>query len=280
MKSTAKRAVIVVLALAMALFTFGGCGSSSTSSTSASAASEGKTVLKVAASSTPHAEILNSVKDQLADEGVDLQVTEYTDYVIPNTAVESGEMDANYFQHQPYLDNFNKENGTHLVSVCAVHYEPMGLFPGKSSDLKNIADGATIAIPNDTTNEARALILLADQGLITLPSNTDLTVTPKDITSNPHNLKFLELEAAAVARSLSDADFGIINGNYALEAGLTGDDAVAFESDDIAKQYANVIAVKEGNENSDAVQKLVTALKSDACKKFINDTYKGMVLPA
>lgn len=275
-----KRVVSAGLILSLAAFAFAGCGTSKKSEGSTDAVDKGNMeVLKVAASTTPHAEILASIKDQLAAEGVDLQVKEYTDYVIPNTAVETGEMDANYFQHQPYLDNFNEENSTHLVSVVAVHYEPMGIFPGKSNDLKNIKEGAKIAIPNDTTNEARALLMLADQGLIKLPENADLTVTPKDIIENPHKIEFLELEAAAVARSLEDADFAIINGNYALSANLTAKQALAFESDDIAKKYANIVAVKEGNENSDAVKKLISALESDTCKDFINKTYGGMVLP-
>lgn len=275
-----RRVIAAGLVLSLAVFSFAGCGNSKKGDGSADSADKTKSeVLKIAASTTPHAEILASIKDQLADEGIDLQVKEYTDYVIPNTAVESGEFDANFFQHKPYLDNFNEENSTHLISVAAVHYEPMGIFPGKSKDLKNIKEGAQIAIPNDTTNEARALLMLEDQGLIVLPENAGLTVTPKDIVENPHKIKFLELEAAAVARSLEDADFGIINGNYALSANLNAEQALAFESDDIAKKYANIIAVKEGNENKDAIKKLVAALESDACKDFINKTYGGMVLP-
>ena len=274
-----KRVLAIGLVIGLAAFLFGGCGGDTKTSDDSKNDKNGMTVLKIAASTTPHSEILNSIKEQLAGEGVDLQVKEYTDYVIPNTAVESGEMDANFFQHQPYLDDFNLKNGTHLVSVCAVHYEPMGIFPGKSKDLKNIPEGAQIAIPNDTTNEARALLMLADQGLITLPPDADLTTTPKDIVENPHKINFLELESAAIPRSLEDADFGIINGNYALSAELDADKALAFESDEIAKKYANIIAVKEGSEDSDAVKKLVAALESDACKEFINSTYGGMVLP-
>lgn len=274
-----KKVLSLVLVAVLVMAALAGCGQTAENG---SAAADGETVtIKVGATPTPHAEILNALKPVLAEEGVDLEVVEYTDYVIPNTAVESGELDANYFQHLPYLEDFNAENGTHLASVLAVHYEPMGIFPGKSADLTAIADGAVIAVPNDTTNEARALQLLAAQGLITLPENADLTITPKDIAENPHNLQFLEVEAAAVARSLGDADFGVINGNYALEAGLTADQGLAFEAaDSIAAQtYANILVVKEGNENNEAIQKLMAALTSDTCKQFIEENYKGMVLP-
>ena len=176
------------------------------------------TTLKVAASPTPHAEILNVAKEVLAEQGIDLEVVEFSDYVQPNLVTENGEVDANYFQHTPYLDSFNEENGTHLVSVGAVHYEPFGIYPGKSSDLANIADGATIAVPNDTTNEARALQLLAAQGLITVRDGAGLTATVNDITENPHNVKIEEIEAAQLPRTVQDVDFAVINGNYAIEA--------------------------------------------------------------
>ena len=171
------------------------------------------TTLKVAASPTPHAEILNVAKEVLAEQGIDLEVVEFSDYVQPNLVTENGEVDANYFQHTPYLDSFNEENGTHLVSVGAVHYEPFGIYPGKSSDLANIADGATIAVPNDTTNEARALQLLAAQGLITVRDGAGLTATVNDITENPHNVKIEEIEAAQLPRTVQDVDFAVINGN-------------------------------------------------------------------
>ena len=186
------------------------------------------TTLKVAASPTPHAEILNVAKEILAEQGIDLEVVEFSDYVQPNLVTENGEVDANYFQHTPYLDSFNEENGTHLVSVGAVHYEPFGIYPGKSSDLANIADGATIAVPNDTTNEARALQLLAAQGLITVRDGAGLTATVNDITENPHNVKIQEIEAAQLPRTVQDVDFAVINGNYAIEAGFSvGKDALA-----------------------------------------------------
>ena len=240
------------------------------------------TTLKVAASPTPHAEILNVAKEVLAEQGIDLEVVEFSDYVQPNLVTESGEVDANYFQHTPYLDSFNEENGTHLVSVGAVHYEPFGIYPGKSDDLANIADGATIAVPNDTTNEARALQLLAAQGLITVRDGAGLTATVNDITDNPHNLQIKEIEAAQLPRTVQDVDFAVINGNYAMEAGFSvGKDALATEdaSSEAAQTYANVLVVKEGRENDPAIQALYAALTSDKVKDYINSTYDGAVVP-
>ena len=240
------------------------------------------TTLKVAASPTPHAEILNVAKEVLAEQGIDLEVVEFSDYVQPNLVTENGEVDANYFQHTPYLDSFNEENGTHLVSVGAVHYEPFGIYPGKSDDLASIADGATIAVPNDTTNEARALQLLAAQGLITVRDGAGLTATINDITENPHNLQIKEIEAAQLPRTVQDVDFAVINGNYAMEAGFSvGKDALATEdaSSEAAQTYANVLVVKEGNENAPAIQALYAALTSDKVKDYINSTYDGAVVP-
>ena len=240
------------------------------------------TTLKVAASPTPHAEILNVAKEVLAEQGIDLEVVEFSDYVQPNLVTESGEVDANYFQHTPYLDSFNEENGTHLVSVGAVHYEPFGIYPGKSDDLANIADGATIAVPNDTTNEARALQLLAAQGLITVRDGAGLTATVNDITDNPHNLQIKEIEAAQLPRTVQDVDFAVINGNYAMEAGFSaGKDALATEdaSSEAAQTYANVLVVKEGRENDPAIQALYAALTGDKVKDYINSTYDGAVVP-
>ena len=238
------------------------------------------TTLKVAASPTPHAEILNVAKEVLAEQGIDLEVVEFSDYVQPNLVTESGEVDANYFQHTPYLDSFNEENGTHLVSVGAVHYEPFGIYPGKSDDLANIADGATIAVPNDTTNEARALQLLAAQGLITVRDGAGLTATVNDITDNPHNLQIKEIEAAQLPRTVQDVDFAVINGNYALAAGLKISDALASEDANgaAAQTYANIIAVRAGDENSPKTQALLKALKTDAVKQYIADTYNGAVV--
>ena len=278
----------ILSALLVSVLAFGlvGCGSNGGDAKTSEEGSADKdmTTVTVAASPTPHAEILGAVKDQLADEGIDLQIKEYTDYVIPNEVVEDGSIDANFFQHGPYLEDFNAKNGTHLVSVAEVHYEPMGIFAGKdkSAKLENMADGATIAVPNDTTNEARALQLLAAQGVIELPENADLTVTPKDIVKNPHNIDFKEVEAAAVPSMLADVDFAIINGNYALGAGLTADDSLAFEASDslAAQTYSNILVVKEGNENNEAIQKLVAALTSETCRKFIEEKYSGMVVPS
>lgn len=247
-----------------------------------SAEVETKGTITVAATSVPHAEILEAAKPILAEQGWELEVTEFQDYVQPNEVVESGEFDANYFQHTPYLDSFNEEKGTHLVSVGEIHYEPLGIYGGTASDLSNIEDGAEIAIPNDTTNEARALLLLQDNGLITLKEGAGIEATVNDIAENPHNLKFNELEAAQVSRVLPEVAFAVLNGNYALEAGLNAqDDAIAIETSDseAAKTYVNVIVVKEGNEDNEGVKALVDVLKSDEIKAFINDTYQGSVVP-
>ena len=238
--------------------------------------------IKVAATSVPHAEILEAAKPLLKEKGYDLQVTEFQDYVQPNEVVEAGEFDANYFQHRPYLDSFNEEKGTHLVPVGDIHYEPLGIYAGTESSLESIRDGAEIAIPNDTTNEARALLLLADNGLITLKDGAGIEATVLDIADNPHNIKFTELEAAQISRVLPEVSFAVLNGNYALEAGLNAaKDALAIETSDseAAKTYVNVIVVKEGNEKNEGVNALVEVLKSDEIKKFINEKYEGSVVP-
>ena len=240
------------------------------------------TKLVVAASPTPHAEILEVAKEILAEQGITLEIKEFSDYVQPNLVTENGEVDANYFQHTPYLDSFNAENGTHLVSVGAIHYEPFGIYPGKSDDLANIADGATIAVPNDTTNEARALQLLAAQGIITVREGAGLTATVNDIEENPHNVKIQEIEAAQLPRTVQDVDFAVINGNFAMEAGFSvGKDALATEdaSSEAAQTYANVLVVKVGNENSPAIQALLAALQSDKVRDYINETFDGAVVP-
>lgn len=240
------------------------------------------TKLVVAASPTPHAEILGVAKEILAEQGITLEIKEFSDYVQPNLVTENGEVDANYFQHTPYLESFNAENGTHLVSVGAIHYEPFGIYPGKSNDLANIADGATIAVPNDTTNEARALQLLAAQGIITVREGAGLTATVNDIEENPHNVKIQEIEAAQLPRTVQDVDFAVINGNYAMEAGFSvGKDALATEdaTSEAAQTYANVLVVKEGNENNPAIQALLAALQSDKVRDYINETYDGAVMP-
>lgn len=240
------------------------------------------TTLKVAASPTPHAEILNVAKEVLAEQGIDLEVVEFSDYVQPNLVTESGEVDANYFQHKPYLDNFNKEKGTHLVSVEGIHFEPFGLYPGKTKELKDLQDGATVAVPNDATNEARALLLLQDAGLIKLKDPKDINATPKDITSNPKNLKFKELEAAVVPTVIKDVDIAALNGNYAIQAGFdpTKDTLATEKAGGLAaKTYQNILVVKEGNENTAKTKELKKALKSDEVRDYINKNYKGAVVP-
>jgi len=238
--------------------------------------------IKIAASPTPHAEILEAAKSILADEGWDLEVTEFEDYVQPNLVVESGDFDANYFQHVPYLESFNEEKGTHLVDAGDIHYEPFGIYPGTKKSLDELEDGDTIAVPNDTTNEARALLLLQDNGVLTLKEGAGLTATVNDIESTTKDIKIQELEAAQVPRVLNEVAFAVINGNYAVEAGLSvADDAIAYEASDseAAKTYVNIIAVKEGNENNEGIVALVDALKSDEIKDFINETYNGAVIP-
>ena len=238
--------------------------------------------IRVAATSVPHAEILEEAKGILEDKyGYKLEVVEYNDYVQPNLVVESGEFDANYFQHVPYLNSFNEEQKTHLVVAGEIHYEPFGIYPGTKSSLEDIADGDSIAIPNDTTNEARALLLLQDNGIITLKEGAGLTATVNDITENPHNIKFVELEAAQVARVTKEVAYVILNGNYALEAGYSvGKDSIAYEASDseAARTYVNIIAVKEGNENSDKIKALEAVLRSDEIKKFIEEKYDGAVI--
>ncbi len=240
-----------------------------------------KTVLKVGASPAPHAEILESVKEALAKENIDLQVVEFTDYIVPNQAVESGEIDANYFQHITYMNNFNAEQGTHLVSVAEIHYEPFGIYAGKTTSLADLADGAQIGIPSDPTNGGRALLLLQEQGLITLPEDAGLEPTVLDIAENPHNFDIVEMEAAQLPRSLDSLDVAVINGNYAIQAGLKMADALAIESAEgtAGTAYVNVLTVKEGNEDNEAIKALVKALQSDAVKSFMEETYGGAVVP-
>ncbi|MFB7494797.1 MetQ/NlpA family ABC transporter substrate-binding protein [Streptomyces sp. NPDC056161] len=272
MRNTAK---ITAALLAAGALTLGltGCGSGNDDSSS----SDGPLV--VAASPTPHAEILNYVKDNLAKKaGLDLEVKEFTDYITPNTATEDGSVDANYFQNQPYLDDFNKKRGTHIVPVVTVHLEPLGLYSHKVKDADALKSGATVAVPNDTVNEARALKLLAANGLITLKDGVGNEATPRDIAENPRNLTFKEVEAAQTPRSLDDVDAAVVNGNYAISAGLSpAKDALVLES---AKNnpYGNFLAVKEGNEKDPRVVKLAGLLTSPEVKKFIEDKYQGSVI--
>ena len=284
-----KKLIAIVLTLVLAL-SFAACAETAAPETTESAAPETTesaapselVKVKVGASVTPHAEILNAVKDELKAAGFDLEVVEFTDYVLPNTALEQGDLDANYFQHTPYLENFNEEKGTHLVAVGKVHYEPFGIYAGKTSDLSAIPEGGSIAIPNDGTNEARALLLLEAQGLIKLKEGITFTATVLDIAENPKNLSIKEIEAAQLARSLQDVDAAVINGNYAIQAGLKVKDALAIEDKDsiAADTYANVLVVKEGHENDEATKALLAALQSDTAKKFMEEKYEGAVIAA
>ena len=293
-------ALIAVAALSVSALT--GCGSNETAAQTSEAAAttanqetaaqtteatESKevagtdTTIKVAASAVPHAEILEAAKPLLAEQGYTLEVQVFDDYVQPNEVVDSGDFDANYFQHAPYMEQFNKEKGTKLVDAGDIHYEPFGIYPGTKKSLDEIADGDEIAVPNDTTNEARALLLLQDNGLIKLKDGAGLTATVNDIAENPHNIKIVELEAAQVARVTGETAFVVLNGNYALQAGYSvKKDALAYEASDseAAKTYVNIIAVKEGNEDSDAIKALVKVLKSDDIKKFIDEKYDGAVI--
>lgn len=238
----------------------------------------------VGASIEPHATILNSpvVKKQLEAEGFKIKVVEYTDYIQPNSATEDGSLDANFFQHLPYLKDFNEKNGTHLVSAAEIHFEPLGIYPGKAKTLEDISDGAKIAVPNDATNEARALLLLEKAGFIKLQENIGLDATVKDILENPHEIQFYEVEAAQAAKVLPDVEYSVINGNYALSAGLSAGEnglLVEDESSEAAKTYINVIVVKEGNEETAKTKALVKAVTSEETKKFIEEQWKGAVVP-
>ena len=269
-----------LLAGVLAIGTLTGCGSTDKKAEGSTGSTDSK-VIKVAASATPHAEILEEAKPLLEKEGYDLEVTVFDDYVQPNEVVDSGDFDANYFQHAPYMEQFNKEKGTKLVDAGDIHYEPFGIYPGTKKSLDEIADGDEIAVPNDTTNEARALLLLQDNGIIKLKDGAGLTATVNDIAENPHNIKIVELEAAQVARVTGETAFVVLNGDYALQAGYSvKKDALAYEAADseAAKTYVNIIAVKDGNQDSDAIKALVKVLKSDDIKKFIDEKYDGAVI--
>ncbi len=240
---------------------------------------EDVTTIRVAASPTPHAEILKAAKPWLEEKGIELVIKEYTDYIQPNLATEDGDVDANYFQHTPYLEDFNRQQNTHLVSVGKIHYEPLAIYKGTKDDLKDITNGDKILVPNDTTNEARALLLLQEANLIKLKDNIGLSATKKDIVENPLNLEIIEMEAAQVALNREDASFAVVNGNYALQAGLTSSDALQFESSTgvAAQTYANVLVVRDGNQNHKAILTLYEVLTSDNLKNYISNIYKGAV---
>ncbi len=262
-----KKVLALTLALALALG-LTACGG-------------GDKTVKVGATPAPHAEILEIAKDLMAKDGYTLEIVEYNDYIQPNNSVEDGSLLANYFQHITYMNDFNQSSGTHLVNAAGIHYEPFGLYAGKTASLSDLADGAQIAVPNDATNEARALLLLEQEGLIKLNDGVGLNATKSDIAENPHNYEIVELEASQLPARLQDVDAAVINGNYAIDAGLKVSDALAVEAADgaAAEAYVNVVAVKEGNENSEAVKALVKALQSDEVRTFIESTYDGAVVP-
>ena len=261
---------ILSLLVVLCIAALCGCGSKS---------ADAKTI-KIGASPSPHAEILAQVKEDLATQGYTLEIIEYTDYVQPNTALDQGDLDANYFQHVPYLDEFNAEYGTKISSAAIIHYEPFGIYAGKTASIDALPDGGQVAVPNDVTNEARALLLLEQEGIIKLKDGAGLTATKNDIVDNPKNIDILEIEAAQVPRSLQDVDLAVVNGNYAIEAGLKVSDAIAVEGVNslAADTYGNIIAVKEGHENDEAIKALVSALKTDKIRKYIEDTYDGAVV--
>ena len=264
-----KKIIAIVLVLTLVL-SLAACGSKSDDK-----------VIKVGATPAPHAQILEVIKAELAKEGWTLEIVEFNDYVQPNQALEDGDLDANYFQHVLYLNQFNDEYGTHLVNAGGIHYEPFGIYAGKCKSLAELADGAKIGVPNDATNEARALLLLEQEGLIKLKDGVGLAATKNDIVENPHSYEIVEINAELLPASLPDLDIAVINGNYAIDAGLKVSQALAIEAADGAatEYYQNVIAVKEGNENSDKIQALLKALKSDAVKQYIQSTYDGAVVP-
>ncbi len=299
-----KKPFYLLTAAVLAFSTLGACGtkedadSSSKKADTTSSATEGSSEekdtdaaktssgeledLTVGATPSPHAEILEAVKDTLKEKGYNLVIKEYTDYVQPDMALDSGDIDATYHQHKPFLDQFNEEHKTDLISAAAVHYEPFGIYAGKTKSLDDIKDGAQIAVPNDVSNEARALLLLQDNGLLTLKDDSDLSATTKDIEKNDKNIKFVEVDAAQLPRSLDDVDLAVINGNYAIDAGLKISDALAVEDAEsvAATTYSNVLAVRKDDKDSEKTKALVEALTSDTAKKFMEDKYEGAVVPS
>ena len=263
--------IAIILSLVIGSAALTGCGGKD---------GDDKTI-KVGASPAPHAEILKEVESELEKDGYKLEVVEFQDYVQPNKALDAGDIDANYFQHKPYMDEFNAKQETELVSIGAIHYEPLGLYQGEKKSIDELAEGDKIAVPNDTTNEARTLLLLESEGLIKLKKDAGLTATKQDVVENPKKLEIVELEAAIIPRSMSSVAMGVINGNYALSAGIKEETAITFESSDsaAAKTYANIIAVKKGNEDSEKSKALLKAMTSDKIKKFIEKKYGKAVVP-
>jgi D-methionine transport system substrate-binding protein len=254
-------------------FSLAACGSSK-----GGPVKEGSIV--VGASPSPHAEILQAAGSLLEEKGYKLEVKEFTDYVMPNTALDEGELDANFFQHQPYLTDFNEKNGTKLVSAGAIHFEPLGIYGGRTADLSQLPDGAQIAVPNDTTNEARALQLLQAQGILTIDEKAGLEATKQDILENPKNVEIIEMEAAQLPRALADVDFAVINGNYAVSAGIADQVLVTEDKESqAAQQYANVVAVREGDQEREDIKALVEALQSEEVRQFIEEKYGATVVP-
>lgn len=273
-----KKSILASLALTGAVaIALSGCGAPSSST---AADSTTGTTLTVGASPAPHAEILEQVKPLLAEQGITLEIVEFDDYVIPNTALNDGDLDANYFQHQPYLDSFNEGNGTELVSAGSIHYEPLGVYPGKTATIAELADGAQIAVPNDGSNEARALYLLEAQGLLTVDHEKGFTATAMDITDNPHDFDIVELDADKIPAAIQDVDLAVVNGNYAIASGINETVLVTEDSEgDSAQTYANIVAVRKGDESREDIKALVEALKSDTIKQFIEEKYQGSVVP-
>ena len=284
-------AFVLALAMVLALAACGGnsgagnnsgnAGNGGDAAGSNDAGSTGGKTVTVGATPAPHAAILEVAKKLMEADGYTLDIKEFDDYVTPNTSLEDGSLDANYFQHVTYMNDFNDERGAHLVNAAGIHYEPLGLYGGKTASLADLADGAKIAVPNDATNEARALLLLEQEGLIKLKEGVGVSATKSDVDENPHNFEFVEIEARLTPTVLQDVDMAVVNGNYAIDAGLKIADALAVESaeGDAAEAYVNVIAVKEGNENDEGIQELIKCLKSDEVKSFIEETYEGAVVP-
>ena len=276
MKALKKLSVVIFILIVSSILILGGCGSNSGKETAK------LKVLKIGATPAPHAEMLKFIVPKMKEKGIDLQIKEFTDYVLPNTALQNKELDANFFQHLPYLEDFNKKNNTQLTSVAMVHFEPLGLYPGKTKSLADLKNGASISVPSDTTNEARALLLLEAVGLIKMKPDAGLKATPKDIIDNPKKLSIKELEAAQISRSLPDVDMAVINGNYALQAKLNvAKDALKAESSDslAAKTFANILVVRTGDENREEIKTLKAVLTSNEVRDFIKQKYQGAIIP-
>ena len=276
MKRISKKIKVTALVIALAVSSLAlvGCGGSKSADSKV-------TKIKVGANITPHSELLEEAKKTLKKENIDLEVVKIEDAVTPNTGVTEGTLDANFFQHQPYLDDYNKENKTDLVSIGAVHYEPFAVYSSKIEDLSDLKKGAKIAVPNNVTNEARALLLLEQEGVLELKEGADIAATKEDIKSNPKNIKFVEIDPSQLVKALPDVDAAVINGNYAIEGGLSIKDALAVEADTgiAAKTYANIVVTDEAHKNNKALKKLVKVLQSDSIKKFIESKYEGAVVP-